>query len=160
MLKILDIPIILLLLITYSKEDIPESQKKKCEKVAKSEDDCLVELDDSYFCCYAKAKTNKGDHEANLCVVVEAEEINEMVIKELLEDFVPFLKDAIFQSVDYMTAFSIFYNLMDFGIKDSDLVCPIDPSSKKGIIISIVIGVLVVVVFIGFVYCCCKKEKN
>jgi len=60
-------------------ESIPQDQKDKCQRVAKDSDDCLVELDSSYFCCFLKAKTIENDYEANLCGVIEASEINKKV---------------------------------------------------------------------------------
>ncbi len=60
---------------------IPQDQKEKCQKVAENSDDCLVELDDSYFCCYLKATTVDDEEEANLCAVIEAKEINKRVNK-------------------------------------------------------------------------------
>ena len=35
---------------------IPEDQKEKCQRVATSKDDCKIELDLSYFCCFFKQK--------------------------------------------------------------------------------------------------------
>ena len=67
--------------------DIPQDQKDKCQKVAKTDDDCLVELDDSYFCCFLKAKTKENNLEASLCGVIEAKEINKRIIKELLKTY-------------------------------------------------------------------------
>ena len=42
---------------------IPEDQKEKCQRVATSEDDCKIELDLSYFCCFFKAKTVRENEE-------------------------------------------------------------------------------------------------
>ena len=157
MLKALYISIFLLLF-SLSKEEIPQDQKDLCERVANNDDDCLVELDDSYFCCFAKAKTVEGNHEAHLCSVIEAKEINEMVIKNLLADFSPFIKDVISHNVGLKTAFSIFFNLIDSGLKETDLVCPIDAGSKKGrIIIGVCVGIAAILV-IGIIICCCCKK--
>ncbi len=71
--------IVLFISLFISIESITQDQKDKCQKVAKDSDDCLVELDDSYFCCFLKAKTNENDIEANLCGVIEASEINKKV---------------------------------------------------------------------------------
>ena len=151
---------IILLLFSLSIEEIPQDQKDLCQRVAYDYNDCLVELDDSYFCCYAKAKTVEGDYGANLCAVIEAKEINKRVIKEILKDFAPFLEDVIFNDVGLMTAFSIFYNLIESGLKETDLVCPIDAGSKKGrIITGVSIGIVAILV-IGVICCCCKKDSG
>ena len=157
MFKIVHISIILVLF-TSSTESIPQDQKDLCQRVANNYDDCLVELDDSYFCCFAKAKTVEGNHEASLCSVIEAKEINERIIKNLLNDFSPFIKDVIFNDVGLMTAFSIFYNLIDSGLKETDLLCPIDAGSKKGrIIIGVCVGIVAILI-IGIICCCCCKK--
>ena len=95
---------------------------------------------------------------AHLGSVIEAKEINEMVIKNLLADFSPFIKDVILHNVGLKTAFSIFFNLIDSGLKETDLVCPIDAGSKKGrIIIGVCVGIAAILV-IGIIICCCCKK--
>ena len=139
--------------------DIPQDQKDKCQKVAKTDDDCLVELDDSYFCCFLKAKTKENNLEASLCGVIEAKEINKRIIKEMLKTFQPLIKDIIFNDVSLMTAFRIFYKFIDSGLEEQDLLCPIDGGSKKGrIIIGVCLGILAL--FIIGIICCCKKGNK
>ena len=58
MLKALYISI-LLLLFSLSKEEIPQDQKDLCERLANNDDDCVVELDDSYFAASQKQKQLK-----------------------------------------------------------------------------------------------------
>ena len=84
------------------------------------------------------------------------------MIKEILKDFQPFIKDVIVNDVGLMTAFRIFYNLIDSGLKETDMVCPIDAGSKKGrIIIGVSLGIgIAALLVIGIIYCCSKKKSD
>ena len=71
------------------------------------------------------------------------------------------IKDIIFNDVGLMTAFKIFYNLIESGLKEQDIVCPIDAGSKKGRIITGVSLGIVALLVIGVICCCarcCKKK--
>ena len=69
---------VLLLSFTIEKE-IPQDQKDKCQREARIPEDCKVELDLNYFCCYISAKTVVDDKEVNICAVVETSKVTEMV---------------------------------------------------------------------------------
>ena len=60
-------------------KEIPQDQKDKCQKVALIPEDCKIELDWNYFCCYVSAKTVVEDKEVNICAVVETSKVTEMV---------------------------------------------------------------------------------
>ena len=70
------------------------------------------------------------------------------------------IKDIITHDVGLMTAFKIFYNLIESGLKEQDIVCPIDGGSKKGrIIIGVCLGIFALLI-IGVCCCCCKKNNE
>ena len=76
--NILFILFVSLLSLTIEKE-IPQDQKDKCQKVALIPEDCKIELDWNYFCCYVSAKTVVEEKEVNICAVVETSKVTEMV---------------------------------------------------------------------------------
>ena len=73
------------------------------------------------------------------------------------------ITDIIFNDVGLMTAFNIFYNLIESGLKEEEFVCPIDAGSKKGRIITGVFLGIAVLLLIGIICCCrrcCKKNSG
>ena len=152
--------ILYLILFSSSFEEIPQEQKDLCQGPAKNSDDCLVDLDDGYYCCYMKAKTVEFEQEASLCAVLDSEEVTKRTIKELLGDFAPLIRDIIFNDVGLMTYFSVFYRLIESGLKEQELQCPIDPETKKGktTILTIVLTVSAVFITGIIIYCCCCQK--
>ena len=73
------------------------------------------------------------------------------------------IKDIIFNDVGLMTAFKIFYNFIESGLKEEDIICPIDAGSKKGrIITGVFLGIAALFIF-GVCCCiarCCKKDES
>ena len=69
----------------------------------------------------------------------------------------PFLKDILNKDLGLMTAYKVFYELIDSGLKDKYIECPIDYiEDKKGRIIggvTIALIVVVIVVVIIVIYC-------
>ena len=73
------------------------------------------------------------------------------------------ITDIIFNDVGLMTAFNIFYNLIESGLKEEEIVCPIDAGSKKGRIITGVFLGIAALLLIGIICCCrscCKKNSG
>ena len=73
----------------------------------------------------------------------------------------PFLKDILNKDLGLMTAYKVFYELIDSGLKDKYIECPIDYIEDKkgrvfgGVKIAVIVVVVVVVII---VICCCKKK--
>ena len=140
---------------------IPEDQKEKCQRVATSEDDCKIELDLSYFCCFFKAKTVRENEEVSLCGVIKTTEVTKMLINQILDDFINVVKDIISGDINLKKIFNLFYNLAEYGIKDEEVVCPLDPLSKKGLGVFGIIGIILACIIVSIIICrccCCKKE--
>ena len=76
--NILFILFVSLLSLTIEKE-IPQDQKEKCQRVAYTPEDCKIELDLNYFCCYVSATTLEEETKVNICAVVETSKVTEMV---------------------------------------------------------------------------------
>ena len=156
---------ILFILLTCSfikASTIPEDQKEKCQRVATSKDDCNIELDINYFCCFFKAKTVKDNEEVSLCGVIKTTEITKILINQLLVEFIDVVKDIISGDINLKKIFNIFFDLAEYGIKDEEVACPFDPLSKKGLTIFAIIGIILAVIIVLVVLCvccCCKKKK-
>ena len=74
------------------------------------------------------------------------------------------MKDILNGDLGLMTVYKVFYDLIDSGLKDKDIECPIDYiEDKKGRVfggVTIAIIVIVVVVAIIICCCCCCKKKD
>ena len=73
------------------------------------------------------------------------------------------MKDVLNGDLSLRTIFKVFYDLIDSGLKDKNIECPIDYINDKkgrvfGGIIAAIIVVLVVVLIIIICCCCCKKK--
>ena len=71
------------------------------------------------------------------------------------------MKDILNKDLGLMTAYKVFYELIDSGLKDKYIECPIDYIEDKkgrvfgGVKIAVIVVVVVVVII---VICCCKKK--
>ena len=71
------------------------------------------------------------------------------------------MKDILNHDLGLMTAYKVFYELIDSGLKDKYIECPIDYIEDKkgrvfgGVKIAVIVVVIVVVII---VICCCKKK--
>ncbi len=74
------------------------------------------------------------------------------------------MKDILNGDLGLMTVYKVFYDLIDSGLKDKDIECPIDYiEDKKGRVfggVTIALIVVIIVVVIIVICCCCCKKKD
>ena len=72
------------------------------------------------------------------------------------------MKDILNGDLGLMTAYKVFYELIDSGLKDKYIECPIDYiEDKKGrVFVGVKIAVIVVVVVVVIIVICCCKKKD
>lgn len=72
------------------------------------------------------------------------------------------MKDILNHDLGLMTAYKVFYELIDSGLKDKYIECPIDYiEDKKGRIIGgVTIALIVVVIVVAIIVCYCRYCKD
>ena len=72
------------------------------------------------------------------------------------------MKDILNHDLGLMTAYKVFYELIDSGLKDKYIECPIDYiEDKKGRIIGgVTIALIIVVIVVAIIVCYCRYCKD
>ena len=93
--------------------------------------------------------------------IIKTTEVTKMLINQILDDFIDVVKEIISGDINFKKIFNLFYNLAEYGIKDEEVVCPLDPLSKKGLGVFGIIGIILACIIVSIIICrccCCKKK--